>query len=72
MGRWVHLPDGFDWTGPNLRSMVSFPRGDWFLTDPQADAAIAAGRGVEIKRPKGKRATAAGVVDTEEPPENGD
>lgn len=66
MARWVNLSGPFDWLGENNRFMVAFPRGEFLMTDGQADAAIASGVGEEMPKPKGKRANAAGqVVDVE-------
>ncbi len=62
MASWVHLTQIFDWTGPNGRSMKSFPVGDHYMTDDQASEAERRGAGKKIDKPDGKKTTKAGVV----------
>lgn len=62
MAKWVRLSDQYAWVGENMRGMVEYPRGEFFMPDDHAADAIASGVGEEIKKPKGKRANAAGQV----------
>ncbi len=52
MERWIETTAQFDWPVPGKRAMLSFAAGNVHrMTNTQADACIAAGKGFDASRP---------------------
>lgn len=62
MTAWVEISRKFDWRVPGKRAMKSFPVGEHFMTDEQADEAERVGAGKRIERPAGKKVGKDGQV----------